>query len=157
MAEKEVILSKEKYEELKKELDYLQNVKRSEVAAKIKAAREFGDLSENAEYDEAKEEQGFVEGEIRAIQYKIRNAVIIDTNANKGVVSLGNSVKVFDEDFDEEVVYTIVGSEEVDLSENKISNESPIGAALLDKKPGDVALVQIPDGVAKLKVLEILE
>lgn len=156
MTDKEVILSKKGYKELEEKLNYLKDVKRHEVASKIKAAREFGDLSENAEYDEAKQEQGFIEGEIREIEYKLKNAVIFD-DANKasGVVSLGSDVKVYDTDFDEEVVYTIVGSEEVDLDNNKISNESPIGSALLGKKVGEIAKVQVPDGIVDLKILEV--
>jgi len=156
MADKQVILSKEGYKELEKKLEYLVSVRRGEVAEKIKTAREFGDLSENAEYDEAKQEQGFLEGEIREIEYKLNNAVIFDeSNKASGVVSLGSSVKVYDTDFDEEVIYTIVGSEEVDLDNNKISNESPIGNALLGKKVGEIAKVQVPDGIIDLKILEV--
>ncbi|WP_290773376.1 transcription elongation factor GreA [Anaerofustis sp.] len=156
MVGKEVILSKEGYKELEERLNYLKDEKRHEVALKIKAAREFGDLSENAEYDEAKQEQGFIEGEIREIEYKLKNALIFDDNTkSKGVVSLGSKVKVYDTDFDEEVEYVIVGSEEVDLDNNKISNESPIGSALLGKKVGEIAKVQVPDGVVDLKILEV--
>ncbi len=156
MAEKEVILSKEGYKELEERLNYLKDEKRHEVALKIKAAREFGDLSENAEYDEAKQEQGFIEGEIREIEYKLKNALIFDDDTKtKGTVSLGSKVKVYDSDFDEEVEYIIVGSEEVDLDNNKISNESPIGSALLGKKVGEIAKVKLPDGVVDLKVLEV--
>ena len=156
MTGKEVILSKEGYKELEERLNYLKDEKRHEVALKIKAAREFGDLSENAEYDEAKQEQGFIEGEIREIEYKLKNAVIFDDETKtKDVVSLGSKVKVYDTDFDEEVEYIIVGSEEVDLDNNKISNESPIGNALLGKKVGEVAKVKLPDGIVDLKVLEV--
>ncbi len=156
MVGKEVILSKEGYKELEERLNYLKDEKRHEVALKIKAAREFGDLSENAEYDEAKQEQGFIEGEIREIEYKLKNALIFDDNTkSKWVVSLGSKVKVYDTDFDEEVEYVIVGSEEVDLDNNKISNESPIGSALLGKKVGEIAKVQVPDGVVDLKILEV--
>lgn len=156
MAEKEVILSKEGYKELEERLNYLKDEKRHEVALKIKAAREFGDLSENAEYDEAKQEQGFIEGEIREIEYKLKNALIFDDDTKtKDTVSLGSKVKVYDSDFDEEVEYIIVGSEEVDLDNNKISNESPIGSALLGKKVGEIAKVKLPDGVVDLKVLEV--
>ena len=156
MSGKEVILSKEKYDELEKELDYLKNTKRHEIALKIKAAREFGDLSENAEYDEAKQEQGFNECDIREIEYKLKHAVIINENsAPKDTVVVGRSVKVYDTDFDEEIVYTIVGSEEVDLAQNKISNESPIGSALLEKKAGDIAKVKAPNGEIELKILSV--
>ncbi|MCO8194732.1 MULTISPECIES: transcription elongation factor GreA [unclassified Anaerofustis] len=156
MTGKEVILSKEGYKELEERLNYLKDEKRHEVALKIKAAREFGDLSENAEYDEAKQEQGFIEGEIREIEYKLKHALIFDDETKtKDVVSLGSKVKVYDTDFDEEVEYIIVGSEEVDLDNNKISNESPIGNALLGKKVGEVAKVKLPDGIVDLKVLEV--
>lgn len=157
MADKEVILSKEGYKELEDKLSYLKDTARHEVAEKIKAAREFGDLSENAEYDEAKQEQGFIEGQIREIEYKLKHAVIFnEADAPKDIVSLGSKVKIYDVEFDEEIEYTIVGSEEVDLVNNKISNESPVGQALLGKKAGDVAKAQVPDGTVDLKVLEIL-
>ena len=156
MTNKEVILSKEGYKKLEERLQYLKDEKRHEVALKIKAAREFGDLSENAEYDEAKQEQGFIEGEIREIEYKLKNAKIFDDETKvEGMVSLGNVVKVYDRDFEEEMEYTIVGREEVDLKNNKISNESPIGKALLGKKVGEVAKVEAPDGVIELEVLEV--
>lgn len=156
MVDKEVILSKDGYKELEEKLEYLTTIKRHEIAEKIKTAREFGDLSENAEYEEAKQEQGFMEGEIREIEYKLKNASIIDEESlSKDVVSVGCTVKVYDTDFDEEVEYTLVGSEEVDLTKNWISNESPIGVALLGLKVGDVAKAEVPAGVIDLKILEI--
>ena len=153
---KEIILSKEGYAELESRLDYLRSVKRGEIAEKIKTAREFGDLSENAEYEEAKQEQGFLEGEIRELEYKLKNAIIFDeSDKPKGVVSIGSSVKVYDREFEEEVTYTIVGSDEVDLDEGKISNESPIGIALVGCKVGDIAKAEVPDGILEMEVLEI--
>ncbi len=154
---KEVLLSKEGYEELTLRLDELKNVKRGEVAEKIKTAREFGDLSENAEYDEAKQEQGFIEMEIRELEEKLKNAVIIDSSSiSKDRVSVGTKVKVYDLDFEEEEVYSIVGSEEVDLVENKISNESPMGQALIGATVGQEVAFNAPAGEIKLKVIEII-
>lgn len=156
MVQKEIILSTEGKKKLEERLDYLENVKKHEIAMKIKTAREFGDLSENAEYTEAKEEQGFVEGEIRDIKYKLEHAKIFDEGANStGIVSLGSKVRVFDRTYDEEDVYTIVGSEEVDLMKLKISNESPIGSALLGKEAGEEVSINTPGGVTELKILEV--
>ncbi len=144
---KEVLVTKAGLEELKQKLDYLMSEKRKEVAEKIKIAREFGDLSENAEYDAAKEEQSFVESEIKEIEDKILHAVIIDENEiTAHDVSVGNTVTLLDVEFDEKLTYRIVGTTEADVSENKISNESPLGVALLGKKVGDVAKVPTPNG-----------
>ncbi|SHF08796.1 transcription elongation factor GreA [Thermoanaerobacter uzonensis DSM 18761] len=153
---KPVILTYEGLKKLEEELEYLKTVKRAEVAEKIKQARAFGDLSENSEYDEAKNEQAFIEGRIATIEAMLKNAKVIDEEDIKlDQVSIGCTVKVYDESYNEEVEYTIVGSAEADPMNNKISDESPIGKALLGKKVGDVVTVEVPAGIIKLKILEI--
>ena len=131
---KEVILSKEYLEKLEDELEYLKTKRRPEIAEKIKIARSFGDLSENADYDEAKNEQGEVESRIAKVEDMIRNAKTIEVDLNSDVVGVGNTVTVFDEEFDETLDYKIVGTAESDPVKGFISNESPVGAALLGKK-----------------------
>ena len=156
MEEKEVILTQEGYDNLEKELNYLRTEKRAEVADRIKVALGFGDLSENSEYDEAKNAQAANEIKIAELEEKIKYARIIDeSEIDTEVVQVGNIVKVLDIEFDEEIEYTIVGSTEVDLSQNKISNESPIGQALLGKKKNNIVEVQAPVGVIKLKIKSI--
>ena len=156
MEDKGVIVSKEGFEKLEKELDYLRTTKRAEIAEKIKVALGFGDLSENSEYDEAKNAQAENEGKIAELENKRRDAKIIDeSEIDTKTVQVGNIVKVHDEEYDEDVTYTIVGSTEVNLAENKISNESPVGAALLGKKKNDMVEVKTPGGIAKYKVLSI--
>lgn len=156
MEEKDVILTQEGYDNLDKELNYLKTEKRAEIADRIKVALGFGDLSENSEYDEAKNAQAENEGKIAELENKIRYAKIIDeSEIDTKTVQVGNIVKVYDEEFDEEVTYTIVGSTEVDLSQNKISNESPVGAALLGKKKNQEVEVKVPAGVVKYKILSI--
>lgn len=153
---KPVILTYEGLKKLEEELEYLKTVKRAEVAEKIKQARAFGDLSENSEYDEAKNEQAFIEGRIATLEAMLKNAKVIDEEDIKlDQVSIGCTVKVYDESYNEEVEYTIVGSAEVDPMNSKISDESPIGKALLGKKVGDVVSVEVPAGIIKLKILEI--
>lgn len=154
---KEVYITQEGLKELKDKLDYLLSVKRKEVAEKIKIAREFGDLSENAEYDAAKEEQSFVESEIKEIEDKILHAVIIDDGEiSVHEVSIGNTVKVLDVEFDEELEYRIVGTTEANAAENRISNESPLGKALMGKKKGDVVNVPTPNGGSvEYKIIDI--
>ena len=156
MGEKEVLLTQEGYDNLEKELEYLRTEKRAEIAERIKVALGFGDLSENSEYDEAKTAQSENEGKIAELENKIRYAKIIDeSEIDTKTVQVGNTVKLHDEEFDEDVTYTIVGSTEVDLSQNKISNESPIGAALLGNKKGKTVEVKVPDGIAKSTILAI--
>ena len=156
MEDKGVIVSKEGFEKLEKELDYLRTTKRAEIAEKIKVALGFGDLSENSEYDEAKNAQAENEGKIAELENKIRYAKIIDeSEIDTKTVQVGNIVKLYDEEFDEEVSYTIVGSTEVDLAQGRISNESPIGAALMGKKKGTTVEVHTPAGIAKYKILSI--
>lgn len=156
MEEKEVILTQEGYDKLEEELNLLKTEKRTEIAERIKVARGFGDLSENSEYDEAKSAQAENEQRIAELEVKIRNAKIIDAKEiDTKTVQIGNSVKLHDEEFDEDVEYTIVGSTEVNLAENKISNESPIGKALLGRKKGETVDVDAPGGIVKFKILAI--
>ena len=153
---KEVILTQEGYEKLEQELEYLRTTKRAEVAERIKVAIAFGDLSENSEYDEAKTAQADNEAKIADLENKIRYAKIIDeSEIDTKTVQVGNNVTVLDMEFDEEVEYSIVGTTEVDLSQNKISNESPIAKALIGKKVKDVVEVEAPSGVIKMKILKI--
>ena len=156
MDEKEVILTQDGFDKLEKELEYLRTEKRTEIAGRIKVALGFGDLSENSEYDEAKNAQAENESKIAELENKIRHAKIIDeAEIDTKTVQIGNTVKLYDVEFDEEVEYTIVGSTEVDLAENKISNESPVGKALLGAKKGQVVDVDAPAGVMQYKILSI--
>lgn len=152
----EVILTQEGYNKLEEQLNYLKTEKRTEIAERIKTARGFGDLSENSEYDEAKTAQRENEEEIAELEQKIRNAKIIDeAEIDTKTVQIGNLVKLLDIEFNEEVEYTIVGSTEVNLAENKISNVSPIGKALLGRKKGEQVDVEAPDGIVQYKILAI--
>ena len=156
MPEKEYILTQEGYDNLEKELERLKTEVRYEIAERIKVALGFGDLSENSEYDEAKNAQAANEAKIAELEEKLKYAKIIDeTEIDTEVVQVGNIVKVLDIEYDEKIEYTIVGSTEVDLSSNKISNESPIGQALLGKKRNNIVEVQAPVGIIKLKILSI--
>ncbi|OKZ57758.1 MAG: transcription elongation factor GreA [Clostridium sp. 26_21] len=156
MEEKEVILTQEGYDKIEKELEFLRTEKRTEIAERIKVALGFGDLSENSEYDEAKTAQAENEGKIAELENKIRHARIIDEKEiDTKTVQIGNTVKLYDVEFEEEVEYTIVGSTEVNLAENKISNESPIGKALLGAKKGSTVEVNAPAGVIKYQILSI--
>ncbi len=153
---KEVILTQEGYDKLEEELNYLKTEKRAEIADRIKVALGFGDLSENSEYDEAKTAQAENETRIVELEDKLRHAKIIDQkDINTDTVQVGNIVRVLDMEFDEKVEYQIVGSTEVNLAENKISNESPLGAALLGAKKNNVVEVNAPGGVMKYKILSI--
>ena len=156
MVEKEFLLTQEGYDNLEKELEYLKTTERYAIAERIKVALGFGDLSENSEYDEAKNAQAANETKIAELEEKIKYARVIDeSEIDTEVVQVGNIVKVLDMEYNEEIEYTIVGSTEVDLSQNKISNESPIGQALLGQKKNKVVEVQAPVGVIKLKILAI--
>ena len=156
MEEKEVLLTQEGYNKLEKELNYLKTEKRAEIADRIKVALGFGDLSENSEYDEAKNAQAENEIKIAELENKIRHAKIIDEkDIDTETVQVGNIVKVLDMEFDEKIEYTIVGSTEVNLAENKISNESPLGKALLGAKKGSTVEVDAPAGKIKYKILSI--
>lgn len=159
MAAKEVVMSREGLEKLKAELEEFKTVRREEVKEKIKTARSYGDLSENAEYDAAKEEQGYVEAHIADLEVMIKNAKVInDSELSVEAVTIGLCVKILVEDDDPEdaEVYTITGSTEADVDNGKISDESPMGKALMGKHVGDVAEVSLPNGnTMSVKVLEI--
>ena len=153
---KKFIMTYEGIKKLEEELEYLKTVKRKEITEKIKVALGYGHLSENSEYDEAKNDQAFTEGRIIQLENMLKNAVVVDeSEVPKDKVSVGSIVKVMDYEFDEEVEYTIVGSAEADPMNFKISNESPVGSALMGKKVGDVVEVTVPSGVSKFEVLEI--
>ena len=156
MEEKEVLLTQEGYDNLENELNYLRTDKRAEIAERIKVALGFGDLSENSEYDEAKNAQAENEAKIAELENKLRYAKIIDEkDIDTETVQVGNIVKVLDIEFDEKIEYTIVGSTEVNLTENKISNESPLGKALLGSKKNQTVEVNAPAGITKYKILSI--
>ena len=156
MEEKEILLTQEGYDNLEKELDYLKTEERAAIAERIRVALGFGDLSENSEYDEAKNAQAANENKIADLENKIRHARIIDeSEIDTKTVQVGNIVKLLDMEYDEEVTYTIVGSTEVDLKENKISNESPIGSAILGAKKNQVVEIEVPAGMVKYKILSI--
>lgn len=154
MEEKEIILTQEGYNKLEEQLNELKTTKRTEIAERIKIARGFGDLSENAEYDEAKGAQAENERMIAELETQLRNAKIInEKEIDLETVQIGNIVKVRDLEFNEDIEYTIVGSTEVNLAENKISNESPLGKALLGAKKGETVEVDAPAGIIKYKIL----
>jgi transcription elongation factor GreA len=156
MSQKEVLLTYEGLKKLEEELEELKTVKRREVAERIKIALGFGDLSENSEYDEAKNEQAQVEMKIIDLENKLRNVKLIDEDdIDTKTVQVGSKVQILDIEYDEKIEYTIVGSTEVDLDGNKISNESPIGSALIGKKKNEVAEVQAPAGMLSFKILKI--
>jgi transcription elongation factor GreA len=154
---KDVILTPEGLEKLKAELEHLSTDKRREVAERIKEAREFGDISENSEYDDAKNEQAMLEARIATVQEKIRMATVIEPeDLSTEMVAVGSVVHVKDEQTGKSVKYTIVGSAEAKPAENRLSNESPVGRALLGRKRGDEVSVQVPRGPArKLKITKI--
>ena len=155
--DKKVVVTASGLKALEDELEMLKTVRRSEISEKIRVARGYGDLSENSEYDEAKNEQAIVEARIADLEVMLKNVVILDeSEIVKDVVSLGSFVKVYDVEFEEELEYTIVGSTEADLDLGKISDESPVGKALMGKKVGEVADAVLPNGeIAKFKVLSI--
>lgn len=157
MAEaKKVVMTYDGMKKMEQELENLKTVRRKEVAEKIKEARGQGDLSENAEYDAAKEEQGEIESRIVQLENLLRNAEVIDEDVLKmDVVNLGSKVTVLDVEFDEEMEYTIVGSTEADPMNGRISNESPLGMALLGQKVGATVMADTPDGEVAFKILNI--
>jgi len=152
MAEKEVYLTLDGLKNLEQELDYLKSVKRRDVAERIKQAIEFGDISENSEYDDAKNEQAFIEGKIMELEKKLRNARIIE-EADSDKVSMGSTVIIKDLEFGDVFEYTIVGSTEADPAGNRISNESPVGEALMGKMVGSVIEVNVPAGILKYELV----
>ena len=148
-------MTQEGYEAAKKQLEYLQTGKRAEIVERIAEARSHGDLSENAEYDAARNEQAANEGEIAELDYKVKNAVIIEETDDNSVVHIGSAVTVYDEEMEEEVTYTIMGTTEVDAMRNIVSNESPVGAALLGHKKGERVTVKAPESSYILKIVKI--
>ncbi|MGE4213514.1 MAG: transcription elongation factor GreA [Anaerotignaceae bacterium] len=157
MSERKVVLTYEGLKKREEELEELKTVRRKDVAEKIKEARGQGDLSENAEYDSAKEEQAEIEARIVFLEKMLRNAEVIDEEeVSKDVISVGCTVRLFDVEFDEEVDYTIVGSAEADPMDGKISNESPVGMGLLGHRTGESVIISAPEGEIEFKVIEIL-
>ena len=156
MSSKEVVLTQSGLKKLEEELAYLKSVKRREVASRIKTAISFGDLSENSEYEDAKNEQAFIEGRIITLEKMLRNARLIDDDeVSKEVVGFGSTVTLKDLNENEELEFTIVGSAESDPSNNKISNESPVGKAIFGACPGDIIEVKVPAGNIRYEIVEI--
>ncbi|MFR7873249.1 transcription elongation factor GreA [Peptoniphilus sp. HMSC062D09] len=154
--EKDIFFTPEGLEKIENEIEYLKTVRRKEVSERIKVALGYGDLSENSEYDEAKNEQAQVEERIAKLEMMVRNAKIIDEkDLNTDVVNIGSSVKVRELETMEEDEYTIVGSAEADPLEGKISNESPVGSRLIGNRVGDVVEVEVPDGIIKYEICGI--
>ena len=154
MGAKETILTAEGLKKLEDELENLRSVKRQEVAERIKVAISYGDISENSEYDDAKNEQAFIEGRIIELEQMISTATLIDETAKKTVI-LGSTVIVKDMEFGDEETYTVVGTTEADPSQNRISNESPVGAAILGQKVNTVVQVHTPVGELSYKIVKI--
>ncbi|MGI5849391.1 MAG: transcription elongation factor GreA [Christensenellales bacterium] len=156
MTDNRVILTQDGLKEKQSKLDYLKTVRRAEISEQIKEARAFGDLSENAEYDEAKNEQAKVETEIAQLERLLRIAVIVDDSAiDSSTVNIGTTVRILDMELGEEEEYLIVGSVEADADKKRISNESPVGSALIGKKTGDIAKVTTPAGTINFKIIDI--
>ena len=155
MAEKKTMLTQDGYNKLVEKLDYLKSVRRIEVSERLKAAIALGDLSENSEYDDAKNEQGRLEGEISELEAKLRNSEIIRSAASTGKIMIGSTVTVRDVELDDVATYMIVGSTEADPDNNKISDESPLGMALLDRGAGTVVQVHAPAGILEFEVLDV--
>lgn len=158
MVDKRNYVTAEGLKEQEERLEYLKTVKRLEVADRLKAAIALGDLSENSEYDDAKNEQAFVEGEILTLESQIRNSVIITKDdSNQNIVQLGCTVVIKDLEYDEEDTYKIVGSSEAATMPGRISDESPVGAALLGRAVGDIVSVKAPAGLVDYKILRIVD
>lgn len=156
MSENETIMTLEGLKKMEEDLEYLKTVRRKEIAARIRQAIEFGDISENSEYEDAKNEQAFIEGTIMALEKKLRNAKVIDENeVNIDAVSVGSTVRMQNMDNEAEYEYTIVGSVEADPSQAKISNESPIGKGILGAVVGQTVEIAVPAGTMHLKILSI--
>jgi transcription elongation factor GreA len=157
MDERQILLTEEGYKKLEEELAYLKGTKKMQVAERIKIAREFGDISENSEYDEAKNEQALLEAKILETENTLRLAKVVDDDdVSTRIVGVGVKVKVYDYEFKEELEYSIVGAAEVNLEENRISNESPVGKALMGKKKNQDVFVETPNGISKYKILSIV-
>ena len=155
MAEKKIMLTQDGYDKLVEKLDYLKSVKRIEVSERLKAAIALGDLSENSEYDDAKNEQGRLESEISELEAKLRNSDIIRAQAGSDKITIGSTVTVRDIELDAVETYMIVGSTEADPDNNKISDESPLGSVLIDKTVGAVVQVHAPAGVLEFELLDV--
>lgn len=151
----EIVLTADGRQKLIEELEWREGEKNREIIEHIKEARAFGDLSENAEYDAARNEQAANEGEIAELDYKVKNAVIIEETDDNSVVHIGSAVTVYDEEMEEEVTYTIMGTTEVDAMRNIVSNESPVGAALLGHKKGERVTVKAPESSYILRIVKI--
>ena len=153
---KEVILTAEGHDKLREEIEHLSTVKRREVAERIKQAREFGDIAENSEYDDAKNEQAMLEHRISMLEERLKGARIVAKNdAPKGVVAVGTKVRLRDMDAKETIEYHVVGSAEANPAEHKLSNESPVGKAIMGKKKGEIVEVAAPRGSRKYKIMEV--
>ncbi|MFS1510815.1 transcription elongation factor GreA [Chengkuizengella sp. SCS-71B] len=158
MSDKEVILTPEGLKKLEDELENLKSVKRREVAERIKVAIGYGDISENSEYEDAKNEQAFIEGRVITLEKMLRNARIINNDdVGTDKVNIGSRVVLKDVEYGDEVEYAIVGTAESDPSQNKISNESPVGKAILGKEKGSVVDVNVPAGVIQYKIIDIMK
>lgn len=155
MEEREILLTQEGLNKLEEELKFLKGPKKMEVAERIKVAREFGDLSENSEYDDAKNEQALLEAKILELENTLRLAKVVEDKVSTRVAGVGTLVTVHDYEFDEDIAYGIVGATEVNIAENKISNESPVGKALMGRKKGEEIDVETPSGIMKLKIISI--
>ena len=154
MAEKQTILTEEGLRKLEEELEFLKTERRSQVAERIKQAIDFGDISENSEYEDAKNEQSFIEGKIADLEKKLRNVEIIK-KGDADVVTVGSTVVLKDLEMDDVAEYTIVGSTEADPMEFRISNESPVGAAILGQRVGGIVEVHVPAGVLKYQIMQL--
>ena len=148
-------MSAERLEELKEELDYLENVREKEVAEQLKVARSYGDLSENSEYDEAKNEQGRLYSRIAEVRRLIENAEIVENTTRADQVGIGSFVTILDVEYDEKCVYRIVGSQEANPAEGRISDDSPVGKALMGHRKGDTVFAETSEGKTELKILKI--
>lgn len=155
MADKRVLLTADGLKKLQEKLDFLKGERRQEVAARLKAAIALGDLSENSEYDDAKNEQAFLEGEILELEESIRNSKIIEASADSNIVSLGAQVVLKDIEFDEVDTYMLVGATEADPDNGKISNESPVGLAIMGQPVGSVVDVVVGENVIQYQIMEI--
>lgn len=156
MEDREIMLTEDGYKKLVDELQYLKGPRKMEVAERINIARSYGDLSENSEYEEAKNEQAQLEAKIAEVEATIRKAKIVaDHEISTKEAGVGTQVTVYDYEFDEEITYSIVGTTEVNMAENKISNESPVGKAMMGKKKGEDFEVETPAGIAKYKIVSI--
>jgi len=156
LLDREIILSPEGYRRLKEEIDYLSTKKREEVAERIKESRYFGDISENSEYDDAKNEQAMLEQRIFALEERLRSAIVIDANDVKtDTVGVGTKVTLQDMKRSDVLQYSLVGSAEANPAQHKLSNESPVGRAIMGHAPGDVVEVTVPQGVMRLKIITI--